>query len=169
MPDKPHWLQAEESGKDELAEGAFARLIAELPSLQPSAVFVDRAVSAAWQAHRRRRLMTRLSYIAAGVSIAILGAGSIYVLAGPATALAARVAVTFSHILIWCLTSASAGAGWWSFAERVGTAVGDAIASPFASVSIAAFEMIALLALLALRRLLGQELQRPGNVGHEEA
>jgi hypothetical protein len=71
--------------------------------------------------------------------------------------------------LVWFLTSTSAGAAWWSIAERVGTAIGDAIASPSASASIAVFEMIALLALYALRRLLGQELRPPGKAGQERA
>jgi hypothetical protein len=169
MPHKPHWLQAEESGHEGLAESAFASLISELPSVEPSAAFVNRAVHAAWQAQNRRRRVTRLAYIAGAVSIAVAGAGSIYELAGPATTLTARVTVAFSHAFVWLVTSASAGAGWWSIAERVGTAVGDAIASPSASASIAAFEMIALLALYALERLLGQELRRPSKVEEEEA
>jgi hypothetical protein len=168
-PDKPHWLHSEQAGHEELAESAFARLIAEIPSVEPSAAFVDRAVHTVWQARSRRRLVTRLAYIAGALSIAIAGAASIYELAGPATTLAARVAVAFSHVLVWLLTSTSAGAGWWSIAERVGTAVGDAVASPSASASIAAFEMIALLALYALQRLLGQELRRPSKVGQEKA
>jgi len=168
MPDKPHWLHAEETGHDDLAESAFASLIAELPSVEPSAAFVDRAVNAAWQARSRRRRITRLAYIAGALSIAVAGAGSIYELAGPATILAARLTVAFSHLLVWLLTSAGAGAGWWSIAERIGTAVGDAIASPSASASIAAFEMIALLALYALQRLLGEELRRPSKVGDEK-
>jgi len=169
MANKSHWLSAEESGREDLAEDAFARLIAEIPSVEPSAAFADRAVRAAWQARNRRRRVTHLAYVAAAVSIAVLGAGAIYEFAGPATALAARATVAFSRALVWLLTSASVGAGWWSVAERVGTAVGDAIASPSASASIAAFEVIALLALYALRRLLGQELRRPNNAGHEEA
>ncbi len=169
MPDKPHWLQAEETGHEELAESAFASLMAEIPSVEPSAAFVDRAVHAAWQARSRRRRVTRLAYIAVALTILAAGVGSIYELAGPATTLAARVAVAFSHVLVWLLTSASAGAGWWSIAERVGTAVGDALASPSASASIAAFEMIALLALYALQRLLGEELRRPSKVEEEKA
>ena len=169
MPDKPHWLHAEESGQEELAESAFARLISEIPSVEPSATFVDRAVHAAWQARSRRRRVTLLAYIAGAVSIAAAGAGSIYELAGPATTLAARVTVAFSHVLIWFLTSANVGAAWWSFAARVGTAVGDALASPSASASIAAFEMIALLALYALHRLLSQDLPPPSKVGEEES
>ena len=70
MPDKPHWLHAEESGHEELAESAFASLVAEIPSVEPSAAFVDRAVHAAWQARSRRRRVTRLAYIAGALSIA---------------------------------------------------------------------------------------------------
>ena len=169
MPDKPHWLHAEETGHEELAESVFASLMAEIPSVEPSAAFVDRAVHAAWRARSRRRRVTRLAYIAGAASIVVAGAGSIYELAGPATTLAARVTVAFSHVLIWFLKSASAGAGWWSIAERVGTAVGDALASPSASASIAAFEVIALLALYALQRLLGQELRRPTEAEEEKA
>jgi hypothetical protein len=169
MPDKPRWLQAEENGQDDLAESMFASLLAEIPSVEPSAAFVDRAVHAAWQARSRRRRVTRLAYIAGAASIVVAGAVLIYELAGLATTLAARVTVAFLHVLIWFLTSASAGAAWWSIAERVGTAVGDAIASPSASASIAAFEVIALLAVYALHRLLGQELRRPGKVGEEKA
>ncbi len=169
MPDKPHWLDAEENGHEELAESMFASLVAEIPSVEPSAAFVDRAVHAAWQARSRRRRVTRLAYIAGAASIAIAGGGSIYELAGLATTLAARTTVAFLHVLIWFLTSASAGAAWWSIAERVGTAVGDAIASPSASASIAAFEVIALLAVYALHRLLGQELRPPSKVGDEKA
>ena len=169
MPDKLHWLDVEQDGHEELAESAFASVVAELPSLEPSAAFVDRAVHAAWQVRSRRRLVTRLAYIAGAVSIAMAGGGSIYELAGPATTLAARTTVVFSHVLVWLLTSAGAGAAWWSIAERVGTAAGEAIVSPSASVSIAAFEMIALLALYALRRLLSQKLRRPSKVGEEKA
>ncbi len=169
MPDKPHWLHAEESGQEELAESAFARLISEIPSVEPSTAFVDRAVHAAWQARSRRRRVTRLAYIAGALTILVAGAGSIYELAGPATALAARVTVAFSHALVWLLTSAGAGAAWWSIAERIGTAAGDAIASPSASASIAAFEVIALLALYALHRLLGQDLRPPSKAGEEES
>ena len=143
--------------------------MAEIPSVEPSAAFVDRAVHAAWQARSRRRLVTRLAWIGGALSIAIAGAASIYEFAGLATTLAVRVTVAFSHVLVWFLTSTSAGAGWWSIAERVGTAVGDAIASPSASASIAVFEMIALLALYALRRLLGQELRPPSKVEQEKA
>lgn len=169
MPDKPDWLRSEESGQEELAESAFARLIAGIPSVEPSSAFVDRAVHAAWQARSRRRLAMRLAYVAAALSVAVTGAGLIYELAGPATTVAARVTVAFSQALVWLLTSASAGAGWWSIAERIGAAAGDAIASPSAAVWIAAFEITALLALYALRRLVGQELRRPTQIGQEEA
>lgn len=168
MPDQPHWLRAEETGQEDLAENAFARLIAELPSVEPSSAFVDRAVQAAWQARSRRRLVTRLAWVAAALSVAVAGAGLIYEFAGAATTLAARITVSLSQLLVWLLTSMTAGAGWWSIAERVGMAVGEAIASPSAAVSIAAFEMIALLALYMLRRLLGQELPKPSNAAQEE-
>ena len=68
MPDKPHWLRAEETGQEELAESAFARLVADLPSFEPSSAFVDRAAHAAWRARIRRRLVTRVACVAAALA-----------------------------------------------------------------------------------------------------
>ncbi len=153
MPNERQWLRAEQSGEDELAETMFASLVAQIPPIEPSADFVDRTVQAAWRARTRRRLVTRIAVTVAAIFIAIAGAGSIYELTPLATSLAARGAILFSQGLVWLLTSASGAARWWWIAERVGTAVGGAIAAPFAAAAVAALEMIALLAIYAFRRL----------------
>lgn len=160
MTKERRWLQAEQSGQDELAEMMFARLVAEMPPIEPSADFVDRTVRAAWQARSRRRLARRLALVAAALLVSIAGAGSIYMLAAPATGLIVRGSVAFAHGLVWFLTSASEGVRWWSIAERVGTAARDTVAVPSTAAAIAAVEMIALLAIYAFRRLLGQELEQ---------
>jgi len=106
------WLQAEQSGQEELAEMMFARLVAEIPTVGPSTDFVARTVRAAWQGRRRRRLVRRFALIAAAV-LFIAGVGTIYELIVPGIGLAARGAVLFSHGLVWLLSSASEGVRWW--------------------------------------------------------
>jgi hypothetical protein len=154
MPNQRQWLQAEQSGQEELAEKAFARVIAEMPAIEPSADFVNRTVRVAWQAHARRRLVRRAALIAAALLITIVGVGLIDALTAPAISIAGRVAVLFSQGLVWLLTSASEGARWWWIAERMGTAVRDTIAVPSAAASIAVIEMIGLLGIYAFQRLL---------------
>ena len=160
MTNERQWLHAEQSGQEELAERIFARLVAEMPPIEPSAEFLDRTVRAAWQARVRRRLIRRVALIAAALMISIGGVGAIYELTGLATGLGVRVTVEFSRGLVWFLTSAGEGASWWWIAERIGTAARVTIAAPSMAAGIAAMEMLALLAIYAFGRLLGEDLQR---------
>jgi hypothetical protein len=154
MPDERQWLQAEQSGQDDLAEKAFARVVAEMTAVDPSADFINRTVRVAWQAHARRRLVRRAALIAAALLITTAGVGLIDALTPLAIGMVGGVAVLFSQGLVWLLTSASEGARWWWVAERMGTAVTDTIAVPSAAVSIAVIEMIGLLGIYAFQRLL---------------
>jgi hypothetical protein len=160
MTNERQWLHAEQSGQEELSERMFARLVAEMPSIEPSADFLDRTVRAAWQARTRRRLIRRVTLIAAALLMSIGGVGAIYELTGLATSLIARATVMFSRGLVWFMTSAAEGARWWWIAERIGIAARDTLAAPSAAASIAAIEMLALLAIYAFARLLAEDLQR---------
>jgi len=158
-PDEGHWLQAEQSGQEELAEIMLARLVAQLPAIEPSAAFVDRAVQAAWRtrAHRRR---VRVALVAAAALIAMAGVAAVYALAPFAMGLIASGAVVISHGLVWLVTSAGEGARWWWIAERIGTAVLDTISAPSAAAAIAAVEMILLLVIYAFRHVLGKDYEK---------
>jgi hypothetical protein len=160
MTNERQWLHAEQSGREELSEKIFARLVAEMPPIEPNADFVNRTVRAAWQARTRRRLLMRLALISAALSISIVAVGSIYELRALAIGLVARSTVAFSHALVWLLTSASEGTRWWWIAERIGTAAGDTLASPSTAATIAGIEMVALLAIYAFDRLLSEDLRR---------
>lgn len=156
-PNEQDWLRAEQSGQDELAEALFARLIAEMPAVEPSSSFVARTVQVAWRARTRRRLLTRLVLAAATILIGIAGIASIYELKPLATSIVAGSAFFLSHGFAWLITSASEGATWWLIAERIGTAVTEAIAAPSMAAAIAGVELIALLALYAFRDVLRQD------------
>jgi len=160
MTNERQWLHAEQSGQEELSERIFARLVAEIPPVEPSADFVNRTVRAAWQARIRRGLVTRLALISAALSISIVAVGSIYELRALAMGLVVRSTVAFSHALVWLLTSASEGTRWWWIAERIGTTARDTLASPSAAATIAGIEMLALLAIYAFTRLFAEDLQR---------
>jgi hypothetical protein len=159
MPNDRDWLQAEQSGQDALAEMMFARLVAEMPPIEPGADFVGRTVQAAWRARARRRIVTRLARVAAALLLGIATLGSMYALSVLAGGFIARGAAALSHGLVWFLTSASDGARWWWIAERMGTAARVMMASPLTAAAVAAAEMIALLAMYAFRRLVPEELE----------
>jgi hypothetical protein len=167
MPNEPerlnaerHWLKAEERGEDELAEGIFARLVAEMPAIEASAGFVDRTVQTAWRARTRRRIVRRAALSAAGLLITVAGAGSLYELTPLALSLVVRATVMLSRTLVWFLASASAGVRWWRIAEQIGTAVSGAIAGPRASAGVAAIGMIAVFAIYVFQRLLSEDFRR---------
>lgn len=160
MAKERQWLQAEQSGQDKLAEKMFARVVAEMPPFEPGPQFVGRTVQAAWHARTRRRLLRPVALTAAALLISIGGLGAIYALAAPATSLAVRATVLFLHGLAWLLTSASEGARWWWIVERIGTAARDSITAPSMAASIAAIEMIALLAIYAFGRLLAEDVEQ---------
>lgn len=160
MPNERQWLQAEQTGQDELAERIFARVVAEMPPIESSTDFVNRTVQRAWQARTRRRRVRRVALVAAALLITTAVVGSMYELATLAMGLVVRSTVVFSHGLVWLLTSAGEGARWWWIAERIGAAVRDTIADPSAAATVAAAEIVGLLAIYAFQRLLGADLER---------
>ena len=157
MPNDRQWLQAEHSGEDALAEMLFAHLVAEIPPIEAGPDFVGRAAQAAWRSRARHRFVKALAGVVAALSIGFAAFGSIYELRGLAVALIARGALVFSHGLVWLLTSASAGVRWWWIAERIGTAVSGTFAAPSLVAAVAAMEMIALLAIVALKQLVHED------------
>jgi hypothetical protein len=153
MPNHRQWLQAEHGGQEVLAEMLFARLVAEIPPIEATPDFVSRTVQAAWRSHTRRRFVRRFAGSVAALSIGFAVFTSMYELRGLAVGLIAWSTAMLLHWLVWLLTSATAGIRWWWIAERIGTAVGGTVAAPSAVAAIVAMEMIALLAIVALKQL----------------
>lgn len=157
MANERQWLQAEQNGEDELAEQMFARVMTGLPGIQPSAAFVTRTVQLAWRARVRRRRTTRVAYAAVALLVTIIGIGSIYELGPFLPSLIANAAVAISRGLVWLLAAPAQGAGWWWFAERIGSAVADTIARPSTAAIIGAVEMIGLFGIYGFRHLLRED------------
>lgn len=152
MRKEPDWLQAERSGQNEIAEAMFARIVAGMPLVPPSADFVDRTVQAVWRARARRRLFTRVAVITAA-----LLAGIGYMVTMLDAGVSAQVAILLTHGVVWLLTSASEAVKWWWIAERVGIAIGDTVTAPSTAAAIAAVEMAILLAIYAYHQLLDED------------
>ncbi len=167
IPNVREWLRTEqiesETGSpetDAAAERMFARAIVALAPVEPTASFVDRTAHAAWRARSRRRLLGWLAVAAAVLVGAIISV--LYVFPGLPTMLFVNGTVAMSQGLVWLLTSATAGAGWWSIADRIAAIAGDAVSAPSAVAAIVALELLALAAIGAFRQLGDQEKRVAG-------
>lgn len=156
-PNGRHWLQAEQSAQEEMAELMFAQLMGEMPLIEADAAFVNRTAKIAWRTHTRHRLLKRCASLAATLLIVISGVGSIYELRELAVRMVVRGAVLFSHGLAWVLTSAGDSFRWWWIAARIGDAVREGIADPSKAAALAAIEVFVLLAIFAFRRVLAAD------------
>src|SRR4051794_20357582 len=105
MPKEPDWLQAERSGDDDLAEMLFAKLVAGMPPVQPSAAFVDRTVRTVWRPRTRHLRLTRAALIATVLTVVVFAvaayAGSVNGLTVLAASVGARCTVVLLHGLVW--------------------------------------------------------------------
>lgn len=150
--DERQWLQAEHNGKDDLAEIMLACAMTQLPAIEPSSDFVNRAVQGAWQIRTRRRIR-RLLTVSGGIATAVAVVVT-YALAPLLSTLIANTTIALSHALLWLITVAGEGARWWWIADRIGAALAEALRSPSAAAAVIALEMILLLAIYAFRQVL---------------
>lgn len=157
MANEREWLEAEQTGQDEVAERMFARALAGLPRIQPSESFVIRTLQVAWRARVRRRRAMRMAYASIALLVGIIGVAAIYELMPLVPNLIANAALAVSHGLIWLLRAPAQGAGWWWFTERISTAITDTIAVPSTTAIIGALEMVGLFGIYAFRQLLRED------------
>ena len=149
------WLAEEASGHDEGADAAFAHLFAAVSRVEPTAAFVEQAVTSAlrWRA-RRRRLMA-IAWTAVVLLVTIGSITAYY--ASPRLAAAAIKAVTFSsgHVIPWLVAYTKVAMEWWWTLGRVGTVIVSAVMTPGRAVAIVGVELVGILALFALLRVAG--------------
>ena len=160
MPDRQQlerWLQAERSGQDDAADEAFLSVFAAMPRIQPSAAFADQTIAAVlrWRARRRRLIAAAW---AAAVLVVVAG-GAAALLFGPALApsVVKPVALGLSHATPWLVAYAAEAMNlWWAIAG-LGTAIGNALATPPTASAIVGAELIGIFAFFALQRLVAAE------------
>lgn len=127
MSDEQDWLKAEKVGDEMVAEATFARAVAGLPAIQPSADFAARTAQFAWRARRRRRVAVRLAGVAATILIGMATLGVLYESGVLVAGLATRGIVLFSHGLAWGVSWVGRETTWWLIGGRLGATVSDAI------------------------------------------
>jgi len=160
MPDPKQlarWLQAERSGQDDAADEAFLHVFASLPRIEPSPAFADHTMAAVmrWRARRRRLVV----FAWAAAVLAIVGGAAGAWLLGPAIApaIVKQAALGLSHATPWLIAYATEAMNlWWAIAG-LGTAIGNAVATPPTAGAIVGAELIGIFAFFALQRLVAAE------------
>ena len=161
MTDERDWLDAERAGDDALAEAMFARVVADMPAVEPSPGFVSRTVQAAWRRRERRRMAERIGILGAALLLAVATLTLLYSERALAVGPVAGYVTLFSHGFIWLVAWIGREAKWWGIAERIGIAISSAIGSGSMVAVVAAAETIVLLSLYAIRRLiLNNEMEK---------
>jgi hypothetical protein len=156
------WRSAEEEGRDEEAETAFAAVFAaavdEQSVSQGFALSTMAAVAATAERDARRARRARLALIWIGV---VGGVFAAYFSAGLFVSLASTIVTGAIDLLIRVIVGASAGAqtggGLWSVASSLGRATAAFAANPVVTFTILAIQAVAVAALIALQRLLGSD------------
>ncbi len=151
------WLEAEEEGRDDLAEFIFARVMADLPRVEPSPAFVERAVQAAWQRRVRQQRLAWVARAAAVLAVVIGGGAGLFALGTAVIGAAADGAVAGVQGVIWTADAMNGGLRWWAFLRNVGSAVGTAVATPQTTAVLVALELTGAMAVYGIQRLLGDE------------
>lgn len=151
------WLDAEEASREDLAEQAFARLMADLPGEEPSAAFIEQVAVGAWERQVRRRRLAWAARVAVAVSVVAGGAAGVALLGSALVARGAAGLTQLVGVAMWFLDTVASGLRWWAFLGNVGSAVGTAVATPQSTVVLLALALTGAMAMAGIRRLLGDE------------
>jgi hypothetical protein len=155
------WRAAEESGDDEEADAAFGAVFEASVSMPlPSREFAARtmtAIAGAAGADARRARRLRRALIWTGVPV---GAAAVYFGAGPFLSVLSAALVGALNLLIsaivWFASGPEAHGSVWSLLTSMGRATAAFAADPRVTIAMLAFQAIAVGALVALHRMLGE-------------
>lgn len=156
------WRAVEDAGREDDADAAFGAMFRETVQQPPVSLdFAARtmtAVAAAAERDALRARRTRQILVPVGMAAA---ASLLYVSGG-------FLISAFSASVVWAVnalvgsivglaTNADAGAGLWAIARSLGRATAAFMSSPTVTITIIAAQGIAMVALIALQRLLGSD------------
>jgi hypothetical protein len=156
------WRALEEEGREEDADAAFGSMFRDAVQQPPvSLEFAARTMAAVVEAAERDALRARRSRRILGPLGLAAAASLLYVSGGfLVSAFSTSVVWTVNALvtsIVGLATNADAGADLWSIARSLGRAAAAFIASPTVTVTIIAAQGIAMVALIALQRLLGSD------------
>lgn len=152
----------EEAGREDEADAAFGPVFRDAAAERDvSAGFAAdtmAAVAAAVEQDAQRATRTRKVLVpaAAAVVAVLLYLGGDLLVTAMATSVMWAVNLVIGSI-VGVASNAEAGAGLWSVARSLGRAGAAFISSPVVTISIIAIQGVAMVALIALQRLLGSD------------
>lgn len=156
------WRDAEDAGRDEDADAAFAHVFREAVAEPPvSAAFATRtleavAEAAARDARRARRTRRLLVPASLAAFVALMYFSASFVASAMSTTVVGLLGLLVGGV-VSIATSLEAGADVWTVLSNLGRAANAFIANPAVTITILAVQGIAITALIALQRLLGSD------------
>lgn len=164
MSDYARWCDAETTGTDDEADRAFRAVFQTFATDQPlSADFAARtmaAVGAAADRDARRARRTRVAIVSGTIAGASAAA---YFGTGWAIALLTSAFIGFVNLVVAAIVRGAAGVdgglGFWGVLGSLGRAASAFAADPKVSFGVLAIQVVAMAALIALRRLLGSDVE----------
>jgi hypothetical protein len=156
------WRAMEDQGRDEEADAAFGAVFQGGSTERPVSLgFAARtmaavAASAEQDARRARRTRKVLVPMGAVAAASLLWVGGGFIVSAMATAAMWAVDLLIVSI-VGVARNAETGVDLWSVARSLGRAAAAFMSSPAVTVSIIAIQGVAMVALIALQRLLGSD------------
>lgn len=155
------WRRAEETADDEDADAAFGAVFEASVSMPlPSREFTSKtmaAIAAATEvdAKRVRRMRAALVWVGipAGAVVLYFGAGRLFSVLSAALVAGLNLLIS---MIVWFASGPEAHSSFWSVLTSMGRATAAFAADPRVTMAMLAFQAIAVGALIALHRLLGE-------------
>ena len=114
----------------------------------------------------RRRWLVRAAALVTGGAAGVAGLLALVVYAGGW--IVGTAVQLLSRGLVWLTVSMAEGVDLWSLAAQIGGGLGDALATPAGAGALIALEVVAVLALYALRRVIRSGQAEDGSRRHED-
>jgi len=158
--DYDRWRLAEERDEDDAADAAFRAIFeASVSPPLPSREFTTRTMAAiadAAVADARRARIGRAALIWGGLAVLVVG---LYFGAGLLLSLLSSAVVGSLNLVIstvvWLANGGTVRSSVWAVLTGIGRAAGVFVSDPRVTVALLAFQAVAIGALVALHRLLG--------------
>jgi len=158
--DYDRWRVAEERDEDDAADAAFRAIFeASVSPPLPSREFTTRTMAAiadAAVADARRARIGRAALIWGGLAVLVVG---LYFGAGLLLSLLSSAVVGSLNLVIstvvWLANGGTVRSSVWAVLTGIGRAAGVFVSDPRVTVALLAFQAVAIGALVALHRLLG--------------
>lgn len=156
------WHEAEAHGRDDEADAMFARVYEssmELPPVSPRFMFdtLEAVAAAAARDARRARRTRRVLVPVAAAAVAVLTYASAGFIAGALSGALVRFLDLMVGAVVSVATTMPAAPDAWTVLTSLGRAMATLITNPAVTATILAIQAFAIVALIALQRLLGSD------------